>query len=53
MKRIALKIDADTCLGTLTGVPALTALLKKHEAHGSFFFSLAPTAVGGKTPPIR
>ena len=46
MKRIALKIDADTCLGTLTGVPALTALLKKHEAQGSFFFSLGPDSSG-------
>ena len=40
MKRIALKIDADTYHGTLTGVPALIGLLRRHDAQGTFFFSL-------------
>ena len=40
MKRIALKIDVDTCRGTLVGVPALIRLLQQHQAAASFFFSL-------------
>jgi undecaprenyl phosphate-alpha-L-ara4FN deformylase len=46
MKRIALKIDADTYCGTLFGVPALLELLQHHEAQGSFFFSLGPDRSG-------
>lgn len=46
MKRIALKIDADTCRGTLAGVPALVELLQKHQAMASFFFSLGPDRSG-------
>jgi hypothetical protein len=46
MKRIALKIDVDTCRGTLFGVPALIELLQRHEASGSFFFSLGPDTSG-------
>jgi undecaprenyl phosphate-alpha-L-ara4FN deformylase len=46
MKRIALKIDVDTCRGTLLGVPALIDLLQRHEASGSFFFSLGPDHSG-------
>ncbi len=42
MKRIALKIDADTYRGTLAGVPALIALLERCDAGGTFFFSLGP-----------
>ncbi|MBK7676905.1 polysaccharide deacetylase family protein [Accumulibacter sp.] len=46
MKRIALKIDVDTCRGTLFGVPALIELLQRHEASGTFFFSLGPDHSG-------
>jgi undecaprenyl phosphate-alpha-L-ara4FN deformylase len=53
MKRIALKIDVDTCRGTLVGVPALIELLQRHEASGTFFFSLGPTAAVGKRASPR
>ena len=46
MKRIALKIDSDTTRGTHIGVPALIELLTKHNAQGSFFFSLGPDRSG-------
>ncbi len=46
MKHIALKIDADTYHGTLTGVPALITLLQKYDAQGTFFFSLGPDQSG-------
>jgi undecaprenyl phosphate-alpha-L-ara4FN deformylase len=49
MKRIALKIDVDTFRGTLSGVPALIELLQRHDAMGSFFFSLGPDR-GGREP---
>ena len=46
MKRIALKIDVDTYHGTLSGVPTLIELLQKHNASGTFFFSLGPDNTG-------
>ncbi len=46
MKRIALKIDADTYRGTLVGVPALIGLLQKYEVSGTFFYSLGPDQSG-------
>ena len=46
MKRIALKIDADTYRGTLAGVPALIASLERCKAGGTFFFSLGPDQGG-------
>jgi len=49
MKRIALKIDVDTYRGTLLGVPALVALLRRYDALGSFFFSLGPDHSGRET----
>ncbi len=51
MKRIALKIDADTYRGTLAGVPALIAILERHEARGTFFFSLGPDHSGREARP--
>ena len=48
MKRIALKIDVDTYRGTLLGVPALTELLQKNNASGTFFFSLGPDSSGSE-----
>lgn len=49
MKRIALKIDADTYRGTVAGVPALIELLQRHDALGTFFFSLGPDHGGRET----
>jgi len=46
MKRIALKIDADTYRGTLSGIPTLIELLQRHEAQATFFFSLGPDRSG-------
>ncbi len=46
MKRIALKIDVDTCHGTQIGVPALAGILRNHGAQASFFFSLGPDRSG-------
>ena len=49
MKRIALKIDVDTYRGTRSGVPALLEILQRHEALGTFFFSLGPDHSGRET----
>lgn len=46
MKRIAIKIDADTYLGTLSGVPAIQEILGRHHASGTFYFSLGPDHSG-------
>ncbi|HWR81223.1 MAG TPA: polysaccharide deacetylase family protein [Pseudomonas sp.] len=46
MKRIALKIDADTYRGTCSGVPVLIELLRRYDALGTFFFSLGPDHSG-------
>ena len=46
MKRIALKIDVDTCHGTLAGVPALAEILRNQGAQASFFYSLGPDRSG-------
>jgi undecaprenyl phosphate-alpha-L-ara4FN deformylase len=44
--KLALKIDVDTFRGTREGVPALTALLKRHGADATFLFSLGPDHTG-------
>ena len=46
MKRIALKIDADTYRGTRSGIPVLLEILQRHGASGTFFFSLGPDHSG-------
>ena len=46
MKRIALKIDVDTCHGTQAGVPALAEILRNQGAQASFFYSLGPDRSG-------
>ncbi|MBF0298880.1 MAG: 4-deoxy-4-formamido-L-arabinose-phosphoundecaprenol deformylase [Oligoflexia bacterium] len=45
-KLLGLKIDIDTYRGTKEGVPALIALLKKHRAFATFYFSLGPDQTG-------
>lgn len=45
-KYLALKIDVDTLKGTRVGVPALIAVLKKHQAGATFLFSLGPDHTG-------
>ena len=44
--RIALKIDVDTYRGTVEGVPRLLETLRRHNAQGTFLFSLGPDHTG-------
>ena len=44
--KLALKIDVDTYRGTREGVPRLLDALKRHEAGGTFLFSLGPDHTG-------
>jgi undecaprenyl phosphate-alpha-L-ara4FN deformylase len=44
--KLALKIDVDTYRGTREGVPRLIEVLKKHNAGGTFLFSLGPDHTG-------
>jgi undecaprenyl phosphate-alpha-L-ara4FN deformylase len=44
--RLALKIDVDTLRGTREGVPALVALLRRHNVNATFLFSLGPDHTG-------
>ena len=44
--KLAIKIDVDTCRGTLEGVPRLIELLRKHRADATFLFSLGPDHTG-------
>ncbi len=44
--QIALKIDVDTYRGTLQGVPALAAALRRCGAQATFLFSLGPDHTG-------
>lgn len=46
MRRIALKVDVDTFRGTREGVPALVSMLHRHQAGGTFLFSLGPDRTG-------
>ncbi|HEV2702195.1 MAG TPA: hypothetical protein VGV09_11225 [Steroidobacteraceae bacterium] len=45
-RRIALKVDVDTLRGTREGVPRLATALGRHQAGGSFYFSLGPDHTG-------
>jgi undecaprenyl phosphate-alpha-L-ara4FN deformylase len=46
MPLLALKIDVDTYRGTREGTPNLLRLLRRHQAHASFLFSLGPDHTG-------
>ena len=46
MPQLALKIDVDTYRGTLSGVPQLVELLRRHQAGATFLFSLGPDHTG-------
>lgn len=46
MAVIALKIDVDTYRGTLSGVPRLVEILRRHQAGATFLFSLGPDHTG-------
>ena len=43
---LALKIDVDTLRGTREGVPRLSEALRRHDAGGTFLFSLGPDHTG-------
>jgi peptidoglycan/xylan/chitin deacetylase (PgdA/CDA1 family) len=46
MKQVALKVDVDTCLGTLHGVPALLSLFERFGVKATFLFSVGPDNTG-------
>lgn len=46
MRKLALKIDADTYRGTREGVPRLSDLLQRHGCGATFLFSLGPDHTG-------
>ena len=45
-RRLALKIDVDTWLGTRRGVPRLLDVLHRHGVRATFLFSLGPDHTG-------
>ena len=46
MKKMVLKVDVDTYLGTLNGVPALLELFKRFNVKATFLFSVGPDNTG-------
>ena len=46
MKRVALKVDVDTFVGTLNGVPALLELFERFGVKATFLFSVGPDNTG-------
>ncbi|RPI47333.1 MAG: 4-deoxy-4-formamido-L-arabinose-phosphoundecaprenol deformylase [Betaproteobacteria bacterium] len=45
-RRLALKVDVSTYLGTIEGVPRLVEALRRHHANATFLFSLGPDHTG-------
>ncbi|MGA9574774.1 MAG: polysaccharide deacetylase family protein [Lysobacterales bacterium] len=46
MNRVALKVDVDTFLGTLNGVPELLGLFARFDVKATFLFSVGPDNTG-------
>jgi peptidoglycan/xylan/chitin deacetylase (PgdA/CDA1 family) len=46
MNQLVLKVDVDTYLGTLRGVPALLDLFQRFDVRATFLFSLGPDHTG-------
>ncbi len=46
MKKIVLKVDVDTYLGTLNGVPSLLGLFERFGVKATFLFSVGPDNTG-------